>query len=50
MITNYNKFVDNKLNEEIKDVWGNEKSGGGLWGSLKNLFGKLLQGVSDERF
>jgi len=35
MITNYNQFLDNKLNE-------------GLWGSLKNLFGKLLQNVSDE--
>ena len=32
---NYNQFVDDKLNEN-------------LWSSLKNLFGKLLQGVSDE--
>jgi hypothetical protein len=35
MITNYNKFRDERLNE-------------GLWDSLKNLFSKLLQGVSDE--
>jgi hypothetical protein len=35
MITNYNKFLYNKLNE-------------GLWDSIKNLFGKLLQNVSDE--
>ena len=35
MISNYDKFVGDRLNE-------------GLWDSLKNLFGKLLQGVSDE--
>lgn len=35
MITNYNKFRNERLNE-------------GLWDSLKNLFGKLLQGVSEE--
>lgn len=35
MMKNYNQFVDDKLNEN-------------LWSSLKNLFGKLLQGVSDE--
>lgn len=35
MITSYDKFRDDRLNE-------------GLWDSLKNLFGKLLQGVSDE--
>ncbi len=35
MITKYNQFLDNKLNE-------------GLWSSIKNLFGKLLQNVSDE--
>ena len=35
MITNYDKFRDDRLNE-------------GLWDSLKSLFGKLLQGVTDE--
>jgi len=35
MITNYNKFLDDKLNE-------------GIWNSLKNMFGKLLSGISDE--
>ncbi len=37
MITRYGQFVDNKLNEEIS-----------LFASLKNLFGKLMQNVSDE--
>ena len=37
MITRYGQFVDNKLNEEV-----------GLFASLKNLFGKLMQNVSDE--
>lgn len=35
MITNYDKFKNEKLNE-------------GLWDSLKNLFSKLLQGVSEQ--
>ncbi len=42
---NYNQFVRYKLNEE-KDIWGNE--GGGLFSSLKNLFGKLMQNINDD--
>ena len=48
MITNYNKFINTKLNEEIKDAWGKESTGGGLFGALKNLFGKLLGNISDD--
>jgi len=45
MITKYNNFTE-KLNEADGDFRGNK--GGKLWGSIKNLFNKLLQNISDE--
>lgn len=45
MITKYDKFV----NEELKDVFGEDiNTNKGLLGTFKNMFGKLLQNVSDE--
>ena len=45
MITSYNQFIGQKINEE-KDIWGNE--GGSIFSSLKNLFGKLMQNINDD--
>lgn len=45
MITKYEKFI----NEELKSVFGDDiNTNKGLLGAFKNLFGKLLQNISDE--